>query len=151
MKLQKSVKPNTCILTAFAIAMDIDAAEMMREIGEDPHEKMWPQFDEPYCFRGYHIQEIIDYAVEHGFAITEIQAMPRFGKLGVSETKKLFDPVWAMTRIDDYVYGFNTVITSPTHAVACDGSKIYDPRGKIYSIVDHEDQIQSIYLVTKYT
>ena len=144
MKLQRAPISNTCLLTAFAMVLGVNAQDLMCS---DPHEVMWPQLEKPQRYRGHHIQEMIDILWDYGYNVTEIQALPRFGQLGCTETYLLFDNDMAMERIQRYMTGSVGVITSPTHAVAWDGKMIYDPKGTMYPIEEYTDTIQSFYLV----
>ncbi len=149
MKLQKAPLKHTCLVTAFAMVLGTDAQNMIDSIGSDPHQVLWPQHQEPQCFRGHHIQEMIDYAMCLGYSVTEIQAAPRFGTLGCTETFEVWDEATMMRRIQNKVSEYAGVITSPTHAVAWDGHNVFDPCGKIYPIEDYHDQIQSFYIIAK--
>ena len=149
MKLQRSPISHTCLATSFAMVLGVDAQDLIDCIGSNPHEILWPQLEEPQCFRGHHIQELIDQCYLRGYSVTEIQAMPRFGALGCTETHLLFDQKQAMRRIQNRVSDNTCVITSETHAVACDGKIIYDPKGTMYPIADYTNPIQSVYVLNR--
>ncbi len=116
MKLQKAPLSHTCLATAFAMVLDTDVLNLINTIGADPHQILWPQHEEPQCFRGHHIQELIDDCWREGYSVTEIQARPRFGTLGCTATFEVWDKGAEMCRIEKYLK-YTGVITSPTHAV----------------------------------
>ena len=149
MKLQRAPLSHTCLATAFAMVLGVDALDLINSIGRNPHEVLWPQLIEPQCYRGHHIQEMIDYAWTKGHTVTEIQAMPRFGTLGCTETFGLYHSKFAMPRIAEYMRLCNGVITSPTHAVAWCSDMVYDPNGTMYPIEELIDPIQSFYAVVR--
>ena len=146
MKLQKAPISHTCLATSFAMVLGVDAQDLID--CANPHEVMWPQLEEPQCYRGHHIQEMIDLAWEHGYSVTEIQAMPRFGTLGCTQTYVLHSNTEAMTRIGRYL-AMQGIITSETHAVAYADGIVYDPKGMMYPIAEYNDQIKSLYIVAK--
>jgi len=149
MKLQKAPISHTCLATSFAMVLDVDAKDILDSC-LDPHILLWPQLEEPQCFRGSHIQEMIDYAWGMGYSVTEIQAIPMFGALGCTETYPMVGDDYEMRRIRTYIYHYVGVITTPTHAVAWDGEMIYDPKGMMYPIEELVDPIQSLYIVREW-
>jgi hypothetical protein len=76
MKIQ--IQPNrwSCILTAFAIILDIDQKDLIKEIGHDGSEEWWPTAKYPYNKRGFHIQELIDCCLRRSYAVTQIEPQP---------------------------------------------------------------------------
>jgi len=148
MKLQKAPINHTCLATSFAMVLGVDAEDLISRC-LNPHIVLWPQLEVPQCYRGSHIQEMIDYAWAMGYGVTEIQAMPMFGALGCTETFPMTNNKALMERIKEYLVNNMGVITSPTHAVAFYGDAVYDPKGMMYPIEEYTDTIQSLYLVEK--
>lgn len=76
--LSPQVKPYrwSCGVTAFAIAIDMPVNQFIREIGHDGSELICPSLPEPSGRRGFHEQECITVALNHGFACTLIEALP---------------------------------------------------------------------------
>ena len=146
MKLQKAKVNDTCLLTSFAMALDVDQSRLMLTIGSDPHEKLWPDLLEPECFRGHHIQEMIDAALDMDYAVTEIQVRPSFWQLGLSQVIPLLDND-GTHRLLYHVENTQGVFRLATHAVAWDGKMVYDPQGTMYRIETILNQIQSYYIV----
>lgn len=72
------IKPNrwSCIPTAFAMALDIPVDQFIQEIGHDGNELICPSLPEPAGRRGFHEQECVTAALNHGFACTPIEVFP---------------------------------------------------------------------------
>ena len=58
MKIQKQPNRWSCLPTSFAMILDVDVNELIRKIGHDGSEILWPNLEEPYCRRAFHIEEI---------------------------------------------------------------------------------------------
>jgi hypothetical protein len=71
-------KPNrwSCAVTAFAMALGVPVEQLIREVGHDGSEIIFPDLPEPMRRRGFHSQELIEAAWKRGFACTPIQLMP---------------------------------------------------------------------------
>ena len=147
MKLQKAKVNNTCLLTAFAMAMDVDQTLLLEHIGTDPNEILWPELLEPQCFRGHHIQEMMTAAFTLGFTITEVQVRPCFAQIGTTKIVPLLIGD-GLNRMRHYLRATQGVIRLRTHAVAWDGEMVYDPAGTMYRIEVILDQIESYYIVS---
>ena len=70
MRLQTKPERWQCLVTSFAMALDMLVADVMREIGHDGGQVLWPDMPEPMCRRGFHPQELIDVCRAHGYAVT---------------------------------------------------------------------------------
>jgi hypothetical protein len=73
------IKPNrwSCLVTAFAMALDIPVAELIRLVGHDGSEIVNPELPEPGCRRGFHIQEMIEACWSQGHSVTPIEVFPQ--------------------------------------------------------------------------
>lgn len=76
MKHQQQNNKWSCLPTAFAMCMDIDVDELIKMIGHDGSEIVWPQYPDPYCRRSFHPQEIFYAAITLAYSIMEIQEQP---------------------------------------------------------------------------
>jgi hypothetical protein len=76
MRVQKQPSPWTCLVTSFAIVIDVDARDLMDEIGHDGSEIVFPALPEPYNRRSHHVQELIDCCERRGIWVTPFDAMP---------------------------------------------------------------------------
>lgn len=54
----KSTDKWTCLLDSFAMCLDIDPAIITKELGHDGSQIIWPGHYDPYCRRGFHIDEM---------------------------------------------------------------------------------------------
>ncbi len=131
-----------CLLYSFAAILEIDPAVLIEELGHDGMEVIWPELKKPYCFKGFHIQELIDVSMHRGFSVTEIQSMPtsmppvsayihmRSHNVGphICYSMKKVGP-----RFKTYLKGQQGVLYGQlpkgvTHAWAWDGEFAHDPR-----------------------
>lgn len=128
MKLLKQNKP-MCLLYAFAMVLDVEPATLVEETGTDGLEIWWPHNRGVHQYRGHHPQELIDCCTRRGKVVMTIEALPCLGS-----GKVILTPSKCQDRFNDYLNQYEGVITNPTHAVAWDRKKIYDPNGYIYDL-----------------
>lgn len=147
MKLQLQPNSWSCLPTAFAIVLDIEIKEIFKLIGHDGSEIIWPDYQDPYKRRSFHVQELILVAFNLGFNITPFEQLPLQLPSPLSEQYYNSMPDRDLTKI---MFGKKGVITGTSktnsrHAVAWNGFKIYDPNHSIYDV----DQfiIEEFYLV----
>ncbi len=76
MRLQ--IQPNnwSCLPTALAIILDEPLSSVIRAIGHDGSEIVWPNLSEPDNRRGFHVQEIIDITIQRDRSVALIEVMP---------------------------------------------------------------------------
>jgi hypothetical protein len=65
-----------CLLYSFAAVLETEPSVLIEELGHDGMEVVWPDLKKPYCYKGFHIQEMIDLCMHRGYSCTEVQAMP---------------------------------------------------------------------------
>ncbi len=152
MELIKGENNLDCILAAAAMVMGIDLVELKKIIGHDGHEIIFPNAPEPYCRRGFHIQEIIDQAFLGGWSVMYIQR--QFGlDPFIGDDPSFFIEV-SNKRMATYLKKFPGIIggrsVDKSHAVAWDGKMIYDPGGRIYSLIEFNYDIQEFWAFSKY-
>jgi hypothetical protein len=141
MKPQLKEKQWQCVPTAFATALDMTLADLLNEIGHDGSEIINSNLPEPFCRKGFHIQELIDACLRYGFAVTPVELYPvtkhyeyYYSNFGTNE------PVlWH--RFYLAICSSKGVIECQCddgkgHAVAYEHGKIYDPDGYDYWISD---------------
>ena len=75
-KLQ--IKPNrwSCSVTALAMTLETPVQQIIDEIGHDGSQIVYPDLPEPMCHRGFHSQELIHIAWQHGFNVTPFELFP---------------------------------------------------------------------------
>lgn len=62
-----------CIATAVARLLDIPIQEIVDFVKHDGTDIIFPEQDAPKCFRGFHIQEMVDFCYSRGLALTQIE------------------------------------------------------------------------------
>src|SRR4051812_22249881 len=58
------------------MVLDLPLETIVKILGHDGSEKYWPEYPEPRCRRGFHIQEMIDLCFSLGKSVTPFQAYP---------------------------------------------------------------------------
>ena len=131
MTIQKTPNGWSCLLVAFAMAIDESYQDLINEIGHDGSEKIWPEVNEPYCRRAFHPQELIDCCFSRGFTVIEIEKYPKLRPMYFDFLKihTVFNNDKATSRYHKYIQTFPGVLIGPSHAVAWDGLQLYDPKG----------------------
>jgi hypothetical protein len=137
----KQYSPNkwSCLPTAFAMVIDRYVEDLIKDIGHDGSEIIWPELPEPYCRRSFHIQEILQTIWGYGVLAMPIQVSPVSMSHGSTRPYRVpvqFSPEtrfrYIMTLASGVLIG-ETQNGQP-HAVAWDGNKIFDPNGTTYGI-----------------
>jgi hypothetical protein len=156
MKMQVMPEPNLCLPTSFAMALGLPVARLL------DHLHSWKQvifhgLPEPICLRGIHIQELIQLALDIGFAVTPHELFPQIaGPYGHPNYQVQFDGVGEAHNWDLF---HRTIVTSRgiltgnqmvegepiPHAVAYDHTRIYDPNGFIYDHSMDECEARGFY------
>lgn len=121
------------------MVLSYDVDKLIALLGHDGSEIAWPQFEEPLCRRGFHIQELIFIAWRNfSRTFTPFEAIPllrcRDGE--VIDIPSLPAPTWRMPEVMQHSWGIITGATmrGQPHAVAWDGEQIYDPNGTTYPV-----------------
>lgn len=131
-----------CLLYAFAMVLEEEPSRLISEIGHDGMDCIWPELKEPFCYKGFHIQELIDCAIRRGKSVTNIDGLPAslpppnaYLHLRVHNIAPhmVFEHQEAKERfkrhIDERIgvlYG--RIANGTTHAWAWDGLSAHDPR-----------------------
>jgi hypothetical protein len=134
MKLQRQPNKWSCLPTAFAIVLDKDVEKVLKLIGHDGSEKIFPDLEEPYCRRSFHLQELVEVCLYYKYAVTQIEVNP------VSEACGQLYPVpTCKATFSHYLHVGTGVLlghgsAGTPHAVAWDGRIVYDPNGLVYDL-----------------
>ena len=132
MKLIKQVGP-TCLVTSFAMVLEVQPKELIIEIGHDGTDEWWPGE-----MRGHHIAELIDCCLRRGRAVTFIDPNPVTSPYeDERDEKPILDVFSAQERFRNHLANSIGVITTDAHAVAWDGKQVLDPIGFTGSIKDY--------------
>ena len=150
MNLISGGKNGQCMLYALAMLLNESPESLIEEIGHDGLTKVWNDLPEPYCYPGFHIQEVIDVLFKRKQALVCVDAMPTTTPHPLTlvkfKVRKSPDPHFmfnnvlaAAVRIKQYLENRQAILVGETkkgspHAVAWDGQKVYDSRGKIYGL-----------------
>lgn len=148
--LNLQLQPNewSCLPTAFAIVLGISLEKVVEDIGHDGSDIIFPDLDEPYRRRSFHIQELIDVCMFRDIGVIPIEHNPE------SEVKELIYKLqMPAKRLDYYILKYTGVLTGlsssgSSHAVAWDGEKVLDPNGSIYNISNFH--INTFFIITKF-
>lgn len=131
-----------CLVKSLAAITEFSVPEIMAELGHDGSEIIWHDLPEPYCRRGFHIQELITFCLKFGYTLTPIEPIPAcINKL----TSKPFVLKDREAIFEATLPGNIGILTGETlkgisHAVAWDGHKIYDSNKQITSLDDFKIQ-----------
>jgi len=150
MELQKTVIPNSCVPTAFAMAIDMPIVQMLAEIGHQGDAIVWPGLPDPTCRRGFHVQECIDICVAHGKWPVHIETCPASSPYSrLPNANEMYAiPMDYQRRVEKYLTDNICVIFGQKHAVAWNGMNVYDPQGKKYPLSKLDFNISDIYVFT---
>jgi len=156
MKLIKQPNSWSCTVAAAAMAFDYEIEEVIKWIGHDGSEVVHPGLKPPACFKGFHMQEIIDLGFLTGLSMTCIEAKPSQTPDGehIHDITK-WGTFWfnCVQRFEFYVDNNKGILIGKArkfwHAVAFEKGIIFDPRGRIYPYGDCELFVESLWIVTR--
>jgi hypothetical protein len=136
MELQRRPEPWMCMPLAFAMALDMPVADLLRAIGHDGSKIAFPGLPEPACRRCFHIQELIQVCLARGFAVTPIELFPCLQPTDAGPHKTVLYPDNNWRRFETAVQTSRGVIHGTGvrfgHTVAYDHGRIFDPKGRVY-------------------
>ena len=150
MKLIKQPTSWSCLPTCLAMAIGCTLEEIFEFIGHDGSELRYPLEPAPFCFRAFHMREMVDFAYSRGYLYSYI---PRYAEHFIdSEGTIAQHPIkdnWQ--RLMLYFKGQNVIVSgdypSP-HAVLYSDGVIYDPKGFTAKPDDYLEKMMSISLIT---
>jgi hypothetical protein len=137
-KLRKQPKQWQCMLTAYAMCLDVEADVLISEIGHDGSEIIWPQLREPLSRRGFHVQEMNLSCLRRGFA--PIWWDDPMMSQSCQEAPILSKDYPLAELIRKSPLG---VVFNGNHAWAWDGSLMYNPSGNCESPLSTEIYLQN--------
>ena len=131
--MNKYIQPNraSCFLTAVCMCIKVDVHYAMAELGHDGTEKLFPQFDVPKCYRGYHECEMSYLCHLHGYTFTRFDREIYMG-FNESTATKIKTPYCfdLLIKTNKGVLTCERTLNNDHgHVVAWDGFRIYDPNG----------------------
>jgi len=131
MKLIKQTNDWNCIIAVTAMLLDTTIQELITKIGHDGSEVVFPELEGPMQRRGFHIQEIIPIVLEYGYAMVPIEMEPISTPNGINQFKI------PKVNINKYMINRPGILLGKNvkslwwHAVAWDGTLMYDPGGRV--------------------
>lgn len=145
MKIQKQPNPYSCLATAIAIAADIDIENMIRELGHDGSEIIFPNAPEPSNHRGFHPQEFPRILRRRSLAMMEMSNFltigSPFSSIPYTIQRYQNQATWIHEELDYYFRRFPCVLcgtldNNKRHAVVMDplSRSIFDPNGSLSEI-----------------
>ena len=153
MKMRRQPNSWSCVLASAAMVLDTDCKSLIEMIGHDGSEIVLPSLPEPAKRRGFHLQEIIDCAIRLSYTVTPIETLPYSTPDGKAEFPVDFQ-ISRESRLTNYMNNSKGIITGLArkfrHAVAWNGSKIYDPHGLIYPFNDCKIEIDCFWMFKYY-
>lgn len=141
MKLQKMHGPE-CLAYSLCMCLDVEVEYFYAHIGHNGLEKVFTTIPQE---RGINIQECIDYALTCGFALIEINKHCATGN-GKEEHETYCFP---LDRFLNHIMSGDCILIGKTHAYACDGTAVYDPRGYTLFLENVLNDIHTAFLVRR--
>ncbi len=144
-KLQKQINEASCLITSFAMILNIPVEEAIKMVG---HDGIKIDHEGNRLLKGYHVQEIIDLCISLEYSVTCIQAIPELEDFGLVYKD-------GKSRLIDYLERFSGVLIglagTKRHAVAWNHEEcqIYDPNNTIYIPTKDRFSIESFWIVIK--
>lgn len=139
-KIQTQPNRWSCLPTAFGILTGVNVKFIIKWLGHDGSEIVRPELEDPFNRRSFHIQEMADWALDRGLALTGFEPNP----VSVAKEKPYFVqfPIGNQNRMMLLLKRFNGVLTGQSiatgspHAVAWNSAKgkIYNPNGEIQDL-----------------
>lgn len=153
-------QPNawSCTVTALSYLLKAEVESLIKEIGHDGSMIWRPEKKDPLSRRGFHIQELLDVALNHYYLLTEVTPLAHFDD-DDPNVYPVFSSSFAEYRLKKYMSTFNGLVAgmhslNRPHMVAwvhdkALGDKILDPMdGKSYDLKDYPFTIESFYCLT---
>lgn len=133
MNHQKQPNRWTCFPTALAMVLDVPLKDIIKSLGHDGSEIIFPKRKGSFRRRGFHPQEFTELLFGMGYAFLTLEAqpfhcIPKYGKscLLCGGTGQA-DIVLARTKWHHFLDGNKAVVSQLNHAIAWDGIEGYDP------------------------
>ena len=147
MNLITTTNTYSCLVAAFAMACEVSFDTFIKLLGHDG--SAFP-YSNPYYRAGFHPQEFIEVILKLGWLATPIEQNPVLTPDGIDLRDIYFNSSEAgnLARFLQHLTNTTTGVIEGIlqrkaggivgHAVAWDGTHIYDPRGYVYSFSECE-------------
>lgn len=127
---------------------DVSVLDLLKEIGHDGSEIIFPHLPDPYRRRAFHVQEMVEPCLRRNLPMVPLEATPL---LGVSDGSihPIELPGGNLPRLIRCMQQYRGILLGDwpngPHAVAWDKEKVYDPNGLIYD--DLQGQVREFWIV----
>ena len=149
-----------CLITSFAMALDVSVATLEQMIGHNGSDVLYPEVPDPFGRRGFHVQELIHVAWALGWSVTPYELLPSLQHALPRQRIKIeIDrPGGNWQQFERMLRSTRGVVTGAGrysgHAIAYDGPTIFDPDGWTYEYSDKNCRergfhTQCLWMVTK--
>lgn len=135
------VTPNrwSCLPVSLAMLVGRHHASIFKTIGHDGSEIRFPNLEEPFNRRGFELFEIIDAALQLGFAAIPLEVSPRLISFDDDLEVACLTPEQERARLERAMNSFTGICCGTMkhnklvpHACAWDGMSLFDPTGFVY-------------------
>ena len=158
--MELQIKPNrwNCLPTAFAMALGVPVARLLEWTGHNGAEVLFPKLPPPACYRGHHIQELIEVCLRLGYGATPIELFPQIAPTeGSIFPDHLAEAVFFQNSAEGNWRRFESAIATGkgvitgmgrncAHAVAYDFDTISDPDGREYAFSREACECRGFYV-----
>jgi hypothetical protein len=135
------------------MATCIPVDEFIEDVGHDGSEIIYPDLDEPYCRRSFHIQEMINVCMLRNIGVIAIEATPvSYVDAEHTYTLPIITPTCAVECMEYYTELYSGVMVGlglqgRPHAVAWDRNLVYDSNGMCYTL--DKFRLDTFFITTK--
>ena len=120
-----------CLVASAAMILDTTIEQLHKEIGHDGTEIWWP----PNHMRGIHIQEIQDCCLRRNTCLYPVEREPLLAPDDQTEPRGyMSNPI---IRLYYAIFLHPAILITYNHAVAWNGSMVFDPKGVVASFGDY--------------
>ena len=127
---------HNCLVYSTAMLLDCSPQDIFEFCGHDGNTSVWHTEPYPYNLRGFHIQEIVEFAITRGYALIQLDVRPSHAPtMDVADV--CYVPESKITeRLKFYLDRYDCLLIMSGHACAWERETklVYDPNGFTKSI-----------------
>jgi len=137
------------------MALGITNDEFFEHAGHDGGEIIFPEVDDPFCRRGFHISEAVVVAIKLGFTATPVELNPCIVANGAEGAYPVVYGRSKLSQTNDAVFKAiidqsKGVIECTTrlrnwHAVAFSKGVIFDPDGRVFEYTPAACEVRNLF------
>ncbi len=117
----------SCVLNSFAYAINLPAADLQRYVGHDGSEIINPTLPEPFCRRGFCLEEFFEVLLDLGYACVHIPKHRTINNMMMLEPLV----VDQTDRVARHLSEHQFVLYDNRHCIGVRGGKVFDPNNQI--------------------